>query len=59
MAGLAENISTKAEIIDKVALANLGGFITEKQEGIQLWRWCLILALLFLLIEIGLIRWMK
>ena len=59
MEDLASNISANAEILNKVALADLGGFISQKQEGIQLWRWCLILALLFLLIEIGLIRWMK
>lgn len=57
--GIAQSISPRADIIDKVALADLGGFISEEQDGVRLWRWCLILALLFLLIEIGLIRLMK
>ena len=59
MASVASDISANAEVLDKIALANLGSFISDKRDGVSLWRWCLLLALLFLLLEIGLIRLMK
>lgn len=56
---LSNQMGPHVNVLDKVALANLSGYISERQEGISLWRWCLILALAFLLIEIGLIRLWK
>ena len=38
---------------------NATTFIDEINNGISLWKYCIYLALLFLLIEIGLIRWFK
>lgn len=56
---IAAQIGPDVKIIDDVVLADLSGYISERQEGTRLWRWCLILALLFLLLEIGLIRLWK
>jgi len=56
---VASNISSTAEVLSEVALADLSGYISERNDGVRLWRWCLILALLFLLLEIGLIRLWK
>ena len=41
------------------ANANLSDTIFSLQSGMPLWKICIILVLLFLLIEIGLIRFMK
>lgn len=54
-----KSIGPNAALIDDVAMADLSGFIKEKNQGISLWRWCLWLALLFLLIEILLLRFWK
>ena len=35
----------------------LDGYLKEQMEGRSLWRWCIVLALLMLLVEIVLIRW--
>ena len=35
----------------------LDGYLKSQMEGRQLWRWCIVLALLMLLAEIALIRW--
>lgn len=56
---VANQIGSNAQIISETALADLSGYIAEKQDGIRLWRWCLILSLLFLLIETALIRFWK
>ncbi len=59
MSDIASRMGDHVEVLDNVALANLSGYISEKNDGIRLWRWCLIGALLFLLLEIGLIRLWK
>lgn len=43
-------------IIDKSLDADLGTIIKEKDKGITFWKWCLILALLFIALEILLLR---
>lgn len=53
------SMGKSASIINDVAMADLSGFIQQKNEGISLWRWCLFLALLFLLIESVLLRFWK
>jgi len=59
MGPIAQSISASAEIIDDIALANIGQYITQQKSGTALWRWCLILCLLFLLLETVLIRFWK
>lgn len=47
-------------VIGLSALADFGSAIEERSQGIVLWRWCLILALLFLLFEVLILRfWNK
>lgn len=38
---------------------NIGGKLGEISGGIKLWKYCIILALFFLIVEIALIRWWK
>lgn len=59
MSVVSSEMGSQAKVLDQIALANLSGYIAERQEGTRLWRWCLMLALLFLLLEIGLIRLWK
>jgi len=56
---LAEQIGPQAKIIESKALASLTPLIGDRSRGITLWRWCLMAALLFLLIEILLLRLWK
>lgn len=56
-----DNLSTLAEasnvnVFDNVKDSELTAKIGKKDRGIVLWKWCLILALLFLLIETLLLR---
>jgi len=59
MDAIAAKISPSAEIINQTATADISQVIQNKKSGIQLWRWCLILALVFLLIETVLLRFWK
>jgi len=59
MATLAAPLGHDVTIADKAAMTNLASFITTRQEGIPLWRWCLMGGLLFLLLETLLIRYLK
>lgn len=43
-------------ILDSSLKADFSSYINEKDKGIVLWRWCLIFALIFLAIEIVLLR---
>ncbi|NND34567.1 MAG: hypothetical protein HKN76_18420 [Saprospiraceae bacterium] len=45
-----------ATIIAQTQQANLGEFIKEKDKGVILWKYCLILALIFLALETLIIR---
>lgn len=56
---LASQIGPLAKIIESKALASLTPLIGDRSRGITLWRWCLMAALLFLLIEILLLRFWK
>jgi uncharacterized protein YpmS len=47
------------KLISDTQQANLSGSITEKDKGIVLWKWFVILALLFLAAETLLIRLLK
>ncbi len=47
------------KIVGDTAMASLSSYINTKNSGVQLWRWCLILALVFLLIETILLRTWK
>jgi hypothetical protein len=46
----------QATIVGQTQQANLGEFIQEKDKGIILWKYCLILALIFLALETLIIR---
>ncbi|NNE26371.1 MAG: VWA domain-containing protein [Saprospiraceae bacterium] len=56
---LKDNLGDQINIIDNVVAADLGIIIKEKDKGVILWRWCLILALIFLGIETLLLRFWK
>ena len=45
-----------ANVLRKSELADLGSYIAEKDRGIILWKYCLILALIFLALETLVIR---
>jgi hypothetical protein len=51
-----ERYADKATIIEQTQQANLGEYIQEKDKGIILWKYCLILALIFLALEAMIIR---
>ncbi|MBK8505801.1 MAG: hypothetical protein IPL46_28550 [Saprospiraceae bacterium] len=46
----------RATVIEQNQQANLGEYIQEKDKGIILWKYCLILALIFLALEAMIIR---
>ena len=48
--------STNVNLLDASLKADFSAYINEKDKGIVLWRWCLILALIFLGIETLLLR---
>ncbi|RLD18869.1 MAG: hypothetical protein DRI69_09560 [Bacteroidetes bacterium] len=56
---LGDAYSDFAEVWVETARASLSKRIAEKEHGIILWRWCIILALTFLGLEILLIRFWK
>ena len=39
--------------------AEVAAVVKELDRGTPLWRWCIMLALLFLAIEVALLRWWK
>lgn len=53
---LTERFGDQATIIEPTRQANLGEYIQEKDQGIILWKYCLILALIFLALEALIIR---
>lgn len=59
IAELRKDAGTKISIIDSTAEANFTNLIEERNTGVTLWKWCLIAALLFLLMETLLIRFWK
>ncbi len=53
------NLNESFNVIDNTASASLTPLIGERSQGTVLWRWCLILALIFLGIETLLLRFWK
>jgi Beta-galactosidase trimerisation domain len=47
------------QLFDETAEANFTAVVGEKNQGVALWRWCVILALLFLAIETLILRFWK
>ncbi|MBL7814916.1 MAG: BatA domain-containing protein [Saprospiraceae bacterium] len=47
------------KVFDETVEANFTAIVGEHNQGVTFWRWCLILALLFLAIEVGLLRFWK
>jgi hypothetical protein len=56
---LSERLGEKVNIISALDTAVLTARIEENNQGTVLWRWCIILVLLFLGIEILLLRFWK
>lgn len=56
---LAEYVGPIANLINVSENAVLTATIEERSQGVSLWRWCLILALLFLGAEVLLLRFWK
>jgi len=54
-----QELGGRANVISNVVTADLSNIIHERRHGMSLWRWCLILALLMLLVETALIRFWK
>jgi hypothetical protein len=53
---LVRQVGDRMTILDETAEANFEQLIGERSRGVVLWRWCLILALVFLGIEVLLLR---
>ena len=47
------------KILDDTAEANMTAIVGERNQGVPLWRWCVIAALLFLALEVALLRFWK
>ncbi len=56
---LASSVGELANIIKSQSLASLTPLIGDRSRGVSFWRWCLIAALIFLLIETLLLRLWK
>ncbi len=56
---LAAMMGPRIPILQSTGKTSFTDMITEREKGIQLWRWCIGLALLFLLLEIVAIRVLK
>lgn len=56
---LSSRYGDAVNILDNTANADLSSIIKEKDLGIRFWRWCLILALVFLALETLLLRFWK
>ena len=47
------------KVLDQTAEANMTTLVGDRNQGIVLWRWCIMAALLFLALEIFLLRFWK
>ena len=56
---LETQVGNRMNVIDASVVSDLSPLITEQSRGIILWRWCLILALLFLALEVLLLRFWR
>ncbi len=57
--GLKDFSRNNIKVFDENAEANFTAVVGEQNQGIVLWRWCLILALLFLAMETMILRFWK
>lgn len=51
--------SKNINLIETTAEANFSNVVGERNQGVVLWKWCLILALIFLAIEVLLLKFWK
>ena len=51
--------TAKIKVFDETAEANFTAVVGEQNQGVSLWRWCVILALLFLAAETLILRFWK
>lgn len=51
--------SRNIHLLDATSEANLSEIVGERNQGLVLWRWCILLALLFLAVEVMLLRFWK
>ncbi len=58
-ADLGQQLGTNMHLIGNTARANLTEVVGERSQGVVLWRWCLILALIFLALETLLLRFWR
>lgn len=58
-AELSENLPKNMKILSAAAEASLAQIVGEQNQGITLWRWCVIFALLFLALEVLFLRLWK
>ncbi len=56
---LKSTLGEKVNVIEALDSAVLTASIEENNKGVSLWRWCILLALLFLLAEVLLLRFWK
>ena len=56
---LNDTYGDNVNVIGNTATADLGQVIKQKDQGIRFWKWCLILALIFLALETLLLRLWK
>ncbi len=56
---LTEGLPSSFRVMNENAEANFGQVVQEQERGIVLWRWCVVFALLFLALEVLLLRFLK
>jgi hypothetical protein len=56
---LAAQLGPRFPILQSSSQSSFTELISQREKGIQLWKWCIVLALLFLLLEIVAIRIIK
>ncbi|MEO1518073.1 MAG: BatA domain-containing protein [Bacteroidota bacterium] len=56
---LSQKVGPLVKLIEASSAADLTPLIGERSQGVVLWRWCLILALLFLGLEVLVLRFWK
>jgi hypothetical protein len=56
---LAANLPQNFQVLDESVEANFTQVVDEQNQGVVLWRWCIIFALLFLALEVLFLRLWK
>ena len=56
---LTKKVGANASIIGNTAAASITTEVSDRSRGVILWRWCIILALLFLGLEVLILRFWK